>query len=206
MYYTAFITGLALTASLIAAIGAQSAFVLRQGLRGEHVPAIVMFCSAMDFILVAIGVMGVATLIGDAPTLARALTLGGSLFLFWYAIKSFRSAFQPRALVAGNELSRKPLRAVMVQAAGLTLLNPHVYLDTVLLLGSMGARQPVEARMWFVGGAAVASGAWFSTLGFGARLLAPLFARARAWQVLDVVVGITMLILASGLMWRVFNI
>lgn|SRR5690606_10945823 len=205
MYYTAFITGLALTASLIAAIGAQSAFVLRQGLRREHVPAIVMFCSAMDFILIGVGVMGVATLIGDAPTLARALTLGGALFLLWYATKSFRSAFQPRALVAGTDQSRKPLRAVMVQAAGLTLLNPHVYLDTVLLLGSIGARQPVEARMWFVSGAAVASGAWFSTLGFGARLLAPLFAKARAWQVLDIVVGCTMLILASGLLWRVFT-
>lgn len=205
MYYTAFITGLALTASLIAAIGAQSAFVLRQGLRREHVPAIVMFCSAMDFILVGVGVMGVATLIGEAPTLARVLTLGGALFLLWYATKSFRSALQPRALVAGADQTRKPLRAVMVQAAGLTLLNPHVYLDTVLLLGSIGARQPVEARMWFVSGAAVASGAWFSTLGFGARLLAPLFAKARAWQVLDVVVGVTMLILASGLFWRVFT-
>ena len=121
----------------------------------------------------------------------------GSAFLIWYGIKALRRALLPQSLrvAAGNEpLS---LGNAMAQAAGFTLLNPHVYLDTVLLMGSIGTRQPPDMRIWFVGGAACASGMWFTTLGFGARLLAPIFARPRAWQVLDSVVGLTMLVLAT---------
>ena len=204
MQWSAFITGLALSASLIVAIGAQNAFVLRQGIRREYVLPIVMFCAAADFVLIAAGVAGVATVIDDAPLLTSVLTAGGALFLSWYAVRSFRSALTPRGLHATQGNESRSLRYVMAQAAGFTFLNPHVYLDTILLLGSIGARQPVDARVWFVGGAAVASGAWFSSLGFGARLLAPLFAKPMAWRVLDFLIGVTMVALVVALLMQAF--
>jgi L-lysine exporter family protein LysE/ArgO len=197
MHWSVFTTGFALGATLIIAIGAQNAFVLRQGLRREHIAAIVAFCVIADVILMAVGVAGLANVLGAAPALTSALTLGGAVFLSWYGIQALRRAFRPQSLQAAEGNRSMPLRAVLAQAAGFTLLNPHVYLDTVLLLGSVGARQPPDMRAWFVGGAALASGAWFSSLGFGARLLAPVFAKPRAWRALDTLVGITMLVLAA---------
>lgn len=202
MQWSAFITGLALSASLIVAIGAQNAFVLRQGLRREHVLAIVVFCASADFLLIGVGVSGVAAVLGDSPVLTSVLTGGGAIFLTWYGVQAFRNAFRPRHLEAGQEGGQRTLRSILAQAAGFTFLNPHVYLDTILLLGSIGARQPVDARIWFIGGAAVASGAWFSSLGFGARLLAPLFAKPSAWRVLDFVIGVTMLALVIMLVMQ----
>ena len=196
MFGSAFTTGFALSATLIIAIGAQNAFVLRQGIRKEHVAPIVAFCAIADLLLIAVGVAGLAGILGDSPTLVALLTIAGSAFLVWYGIRALQRALLPQSLraAAGNEpLS---LANAMAQAAGFTLLNPHVYLDTVLLMGSIGTRQPADMRIWFVGGAACASGVWFTTLGFGARLLAPIFARPRAWQVLDTLVGLTMLSLA----------
>jgi L-lysine exporter family protein LysE/ArgO len=196
MFGSAFTTGFALSATLIIAIGAQNAFVLRQGIRKEHVAPIVAFCAIADLLLIAVGVAGLADILGDSPTLVALLTIAGSAFLVWYGIRALQRALLPQSLraAAGNEpLS---LANAMAQAAGFTLLNPHVYLDTVLLMGSIGTRQPADMRIWFVGGAACASGVWFTTLGFGARLLAPIFARPRAWQVLDTLVGLTMLFLA----------
>jgi L-lysine exporter family protein LysE/ArgO len=197
MHWSVFTTGFALGATLIIAIGAQNAFVLRQGLRREHIAAIVAFCVIADVILMAVGVAGLANVLGAAPVLTSALTLGGAVFLSWYGIQALRRAFRPQSLQAAEGNRSMPLRAVLAQAAGFTLLNPHVYLDTVLLLGSVGARQPPDMRAWFVGGAALASGAWFSSLGFGARLLAPVFAKPRAWRALDTLVGVTMLVLAA---------
>jgi L-lysine exporter family protein LysE/ArgO len=196
MFGSAFTTGFALSATLIIAIGAQNAFVLRQGIRKEHVAPIVAFCALADLLLIGAGVAGLASVLGNSPTLVALLTAAGSVFLVWYGIRALRRASLPQSLraAAGNEpLS---LGGAMAQAAGFTLLNPHVYLDTVLLMGSIGTRQPPDMRVWFVGGAACASGVWFTTLGFGARLLAPVFARPRAWQVLDTIVGLTMLALA----------
>jgi L-lysine exporter family protein LysE/ArgO len=194
----AFTTGFAFSATLIIAIGAQNSFVLRQGLRREHVVAIVAFCALADLALISAGVAGLAKVLGGAPSLTMALTIAGTLFLTWYGLRAVRRAFQPQALRADGG-ARVSLRGAVAQAAAFTFLNPHVYLDTVLLMGSVGARQPADARLWFVGGAALASGAWFTALGFGARLLAPLFSRPRAWQVLDILVGATMLALAAGL-------
>jgi L-lysine exporter family protein LysE/ArgO len=196
MLGSAFTTGFALGATLIIAIGAQNAFVLRQGIRKEHVAPIVAFCAIADLLLIGAGVAGLASILWDSPTLVALLTIAGSAFLIWYGIRALQRALLPQSLraAAGNEpLS---LGNAMTQAAGFTLLNPHVYLDTVLLMGSIGTRQPPDLRIWFVGGAACASGVWFTTLGFGARLLAPIFAKPRAWQVLDTVVGLTMLFLA----------
>jgi L-lysine exporter family protein LysE/ArgO len=202
MTRSAFTTGLLLGATLIMAIGAQNAFVLRQGLRREHVLCIVLFCVAADVMLMSVGVAGLAGLLGEAPALTMLLTIGGAVFLGWYGVRSLWNAVRPRALQAAEGTRQLPLRAVMAQAAGFTFLNPHVYLDTVLLLGSIGANQPAAARVWFVGGATLASLSWFSALGFGARLLAPLFAKRRAWQVLDILVGLTMLAIATALVRR----
>jgi L-lysine exporter family protein LysE/ArgO len=200
MLRTAFTTGFALSATLIIAIGAQNAFVLRQGLRREHVTAIVVFCALADLLLITAGVAGLASVLGDAPTLTALLTIAGSAFLLWYGIRALRRALRPQSLQVAGGTEPVSLRIAMAQAAGFTLLNPHVYLDTVLLMGSIGARQPSEMRMWFVGGAACASCLWFATLGFCARLLGPIFAHPRAWQVLDTLVGLTMIVLAAVLM------
>jgi L-lysine exporter family protein LysE/ArgO len=148
-------------------------------------------------LLIGAGVAGLAGILGDSPTLVALLTIAGSAFLVWYGIRALRRAFFPQSLRAAVGNEPLSLANAMAQAAGFTLLNPHVYLDTVLLMGSIGTRQPPDMRIWFVGGAACASGMWFTTLGFGARLLAPIFARPRAWQVLDSVVGLTMLFLAA---------
>ena len=196
MFGSAFTTGFALSATLIIAIGAQNAFVLRQGIRKEHVAPIVAFCAIADLLLIAVGVAGLAGILGDSPTLVALLTIAGSAFLVWYGIRALQRALLPQSLRAAGGSESLSLANAMAQAAGFTLLNPHVYLDTVLLMGSIGTRQPADLRIWFVGGAACASGVWFTTLGFGARLLAPIFARPRAWQVLDTLVGLTMLFLA----------
>ena len=201
----AFSTGFILCATLIVAIGAQNAFVLRQGLRREHVLPIVIFCAMADLALIAAGVSGLAALLGQAPTLTLLLTAGGVVFLTWYGIGALRRALTPQPLSApGTPSTAAPnatsnLGSALTRVAGFTFLNPHVYLDTVLLMGSIGARQAPDARVWFIGGAACASCVWFTALGFGARLLAPLFARPRAWQALDALIGMTMLVLAASL-------
>lgn len=190
--FPVFVQGLVLSLGLIVAIGAQNAFVLRQGLRREHVGAVVLFCALADAILIAAGVMGMAQALGERPDIARMLAWAGVVFLTvygWQALQRARHASQLRAETSGAGLS---LAGAMAQLAAFTLLNPHVYLDTVLLVGSIGAQQTASMRPWFVAGAAVASTCWFVLLGFGARWLAPWFARPRAWQILDALIGLTM--------------
>ena len=195
MPISAFTTGFVLCATLIIAIGAQNAFVLRQGLRREHVLIIVAFCALADLLLIGAGVAGVAQVLGQAPRLTFVLTGAGTLFLAWYGIRALARARAASTMNVAEGTRRISVRNAVAQAAGFTFLNPHVYLDTVLLMGSIGARQPSDLRFWFVGGAAAASGAWFTTLGFGARLLRPVFRTPRAWQVLDTLIGLTMLAL-----------
>jgi len=195
-------TGFVLGLALIVAIGAQNAFVLRQGLRREHVGAIVALCAVLDALLMLAGVAGLAQLLGTRPALALALTAGGALFLAAYGLRALWRARQPDALQAAAGAQPLGLRAALLQTLGFTLLNPHVYLDTVLLLGSLGAQQPGAAKWVFAAGAAASSAAWFTVLGYGARWLAPWFARPRAWQLLDQGIGITMLALAAGLAWQ----
>ena len=199
-----FMQGLALSFGLIVAIGAQNAFVLRQGLRREHVGAIVLFCAVADAVLVAAGVLGMAQALGERPGLARALALAGAVFLAYYAVVALRRARQPQQLQAAQGIASLGQGAAIAQAAAFTLLNPHVYLDTVLLVGSIGAQQPAGLRAWFIAGASVASLCWFVLLGYGARWLAPVFARPRAWRVLDSLIGLTMAVLAALLLRHVF--
>ena len=190
---------------LIVAIGAQNAFVLRQGLRREHVGSVVAFCAVADALLITAGVFGMAQALGDRPMLARGLALGGAAFLAVYGWRALQRARQISALdvtASGQTLSRG---AALAQAAAFTLLNPHVYLDTVLLVGSIGAQQPAPFQAWFAAGASTASLLWFSALGFGARWLAPWFARPRAWQVLDGLIGLTMWVLSALLVRHVVS-
>jgi len=199
---TAFLNGLFMSLVLIVAIGAQNAYVLRQGLRREHVSAVVLFCAVSDAVLISAGVAGMAQALQGRPMLATALAALGALFLGGYGLRALwrsRATGALRTVTQGGSLSRT---AVLAQAAGFTLLNPHVYLDTVLLVGSTGAQYAGSLKGWFVAGSALASALWFSALGYGARLLAPVFARPRAWQMLDALIGGTMLVLAALLARR----
>lgn len=200
-----FSQGLALSFGLIVAIGAQNAFVLRQGLRREHVGLVVLFCCVADAVLIATGVFGMAKVLGDRPILANLLALAGIVFLVWYGWQAFKRLQQSNELHAGLENGGLRRGAAIANAAAFTFLNPHVYLDTVLLIGSVGAQQPAVLRAWFVIGASSASIAWFSLLGLGARWLAPWFAKPRAWQVLDGVIGLTMWTLAVLLIHQVWR-
>lgn len=191
-----FVQGLVLSLGLIVAIGAQNAFVLRQGLRREHVGSIVLFCAVADAALIAAGVFGMAQALGDRPRVAQVLALAGSAFLAWYGVQALRRALRPQRLVAAQGGASFGRAAALTQAVAFTVLNPHVYLDTVLLVGSIGAQQPDAMRPWFVAGASAGSAGWFVLLGYGARWLAPWFARPRAWQMLDSLIGVTMLSLA----------
>ncbi|WP_428030959.1 LysE/ArgO family amino acid transporter [Ancylobacter sp.] len=196
-----FATGFLLSAALIIAIGAQNLFVLRQGLRREHVGAIVLFCGTADALLIGAGVAGVGAFLAALPQLTTLLALGGAGFLGWYGIAALRRMAAPDAMAVSEARGMTLTRALMA-TAGFTLLNPHVYLDTVLLMGAAGSAQPEAARGFFVAGAALASFTWFAALGYGARLLRPLFARPAAWRVLDAGVGIVMLALAASLVAR----
>jgi L-lysine exporter family protein LysE/ArgO len=196
----AFLNGFLLSAALIVAIGAQNAFVLRQGLRREHVGPIVAFCALADVALMAAGVAGLGAALDQVPKLTTALTLGGAAFLGWYGVSALRRAIRSAdALTAEENGEALSLGAALARTAGFTLLNPHVYLDTVLLVGAVGAAQAPGGQAAFVAGAGVASASWFALLGYGARLLAPLFRRRSAWRVLDALVGATMLALATTL-------
>lgn len=189
------LAGLLTGLSLIVAIGAQNAYVLRQGLIRSHVGAVVLVCAVSDLALIFAGVSGIGAIVAGAPWLIQVVRWFGVGFLLWYAASALRRAWRAESLQAGDGVESR-LRAVG-RAVALTWLNPHVYLDTVLLLGSIANAH--AGRWWFAVGAGLASVLWFSGIGFGARLLAPLLARPRAWQVLDVLIAATMVFVATKL-------
>jgi L-lysine exporter family protein LysE/ArgO len=191
-------SGFALGGSLIVAIGAQNAFILRQGLIRAHVFVLCLICALSDAILIGAGVGGLGTAVSQSPLLISVVTLGGALFLGTYAFMAFRRAARPGAMVSGAPESLG-LKAAVLTCLAFTFLNPHVYLDTVLLLGSLSAAFEGAERTAYGLGAATASFVWFFGLGYGARFLAPLFARPAAWRVLDVIIGTVMSLLALGL-------
>ncbi|ATQ41262.1 LysE/ArgO family amino acid transporter [Caulobacter mirabilis] len=200
-----FFKGFALAAALIMAIGAQNMFVLRQGLRREHVGAIVLFCATADALLITAGVLGLGALLSLVPNLALTLTLGGAAFLTWYGLSAFRRALGSGAMVLATQPTVSLGRA-LAGTAGFTFLNPHVYLDTVVLMGTVGSAQPASAQPVFILGAAAASLSWFAALGYGARFLAPVFTKPKAWKVLDLFVGVTMFCLAGGLVLKAMSL
>jgi L-lysine exporter family protein LysE/ArgO len=192
---SAVVPGLLTGLSLIVAIGAQNAFVLRQGLRRDRVGAVVLVCMLSDVVLIAAGVAGIGALVDRAGFVIDVVRWLGVVFLLWYGVGSLRRAAHPGGLAADVRRSQK----VVMTAVLLTWLNPHVYLDTVLLLGSIANTHGPSGRWWFALGAGAASVLWFTGLGYGARLAAPLLARPAAWRVLDVLIGITMLVIAARL-------
>ena len=196
MIWPAFLQGFALSFGLIVAIGPQNAFVLRQGLRREHVGIVVLVCALSDAVLITAGVFGMAEILNESVWLAYSLALAGAAFLAWYGWKALKRIQSPGQLFADNCDQSVARRAAVLQAAAFTLLNPHVYLDTVLLAGGLGAQQPAHLQGWFVAGATGASAVWFSAIGFGARWLAPWFERPNAWRILDGIIGLTMWVLA----------
>jgi L-lysine exporter family protein LysE/ArgO len=195
-----FVQGFFTSAALIVAIGAQNAFVLRQGLKREHVLAVVLVCALSDVLLISLGVAGLGTLVQRDPLLLAVARWGGAGFLAIYGLSAARRALAGERLAAGSSapLSR---RAAVLACLGFTYLNPHCWLDTVVLVGSLSA-QHGQARWTFGAGAAAASGVWFVALGYGARLLAPLFAKPAAWRVLDGAIAAVMWSLALTLVLR----
>ena len=195
MVLSVFLTGLGSAAALIVAIGAQNAFVLRQGLRREHVLAVVAICVASDAVLIAAGVAGIGTLVKAAPLALQIVRWAGFAFLLGYADFAAIRAVRPGTLTAATA-GGGPLTAAIGTCLAITWLNPHVYLDTILLLGSLSATHGDPGRWVFGAGAATASLLWFGVLGFGARFAAPLFARPMSWRILDAGIAVLMVVLA----------
>ena len=200
------IEGFGLGAGLIIAIGAQNAYVLRQGLRRQHVFAVASLCFLIDCLLIALGAGGFASLLQAVPSLPGIAAWGGALFLAGYSLRAFAAALHPGRLEAADGAGQSAgLKAAAATALALSLLNPHVYLDTVILLGGLAAQYSGSDRMAFALGAMLASGIWFYGLGFGARRLAPFFASPKAWRLLDAFVGCVMAALAAGLVLEQLN-
>ncbi len=189
-------SGLGLGLSLIVAIGAQNAFVLRQGIRREHVGVVVALCMAADALLILGGTAGIGALVSRFPLALDVLRWGGAAYLAWWAVRSFVSALRPSSLTAEAPRSRG---SVVATTLALTFLNPHVYLDTVVLLGSLANQHGPDARWVFVAGAVVSSLVWFTALGYGARALSGVLDSPRTWRVVDLVIGVMMLALALNL-------
>lgn len=194
----AYIAGFALGFSLILAIGAQNAFVLRQGLRNAHVFAVCLACALSDAVLIAAGVAGFGALAQAVPGLEGVMRFGGAAFLLWYGARTLWAAWKGGEVLEAGE-GKAGLRAALLTCLALTWLNPHVYLDTVVLLGSVSAQY--ADKLGFGAGAVSASFVFFFALGYGARVLAPVFRRPGSWRVLDLIVGLTMWAIAGKLIW-----
>jgi L-lysine exporter family protein LysE/ArgO len=197
-FSSAAIEGFLLGASLIVAIGAQNAFVLRQGLQRRHVFWVALVCAVSDAVLIAAGVAGLGSLVRQVPAVLTAVTVLGVVFLVAYGALAARRAWEGEALAA-SAVEGQTLGAALATCLTFTFLNPHVYLDTVVLIGAVSARHAPPANAAFGIGAALSSAVWFFGLAYGARLIAPLFARRRAWQILDGLIAIVMWAIAARL-------
>lgn len=191
----ALLKGFGMGGSLIMAIGSQNAFVLSNAIKNQNIGAMVLVCVALDTFLIWSGVWGLGALIQEYPQLITLATWGGATFLALYGTYALQRALKPSALTT-QELKPMAVKTTVVTLLALSLLNPHVYLDTVVLLGSVGGQLPAPQSWWFALGASLASLCWFITLGWGGRLLAPWFANPKSWQILDLIVASTMWILA----------
>jgi L-lysine exporter family protein LysE/ArgO len=187
--------GLLTGLSLIVAIGAQNAFVLKSGIEGHvrTVLPIVLVCALSDAVLILSGVAGIGALVQGAPVALLIIRIVGATFLIGYGLLAVRRVFHPHELDANAGKAAPSVRVATLTAIALTWLNPHVYLDTLLLLGSIANRQGANERWWFAAGAILASFLWFGALGFGARFLRPIFVRRRSWQILDAGIAVVMI-------------
>ncbi|MEB0139586.1 LysE/ArgO family amino acid transporter [Undibacterium sp. CCC2.1] len=197
-----FFKGMSLSAGLILSIGSQNAHVLRIGIRREHVGLTVLICILCEAVLILFGVAGMGSLISRHPAALDAARFGGAAFLTWYGWRAWRAAWQAQTLRADPRGLKLDRRTASLAVLAVTLLNPHVYLDTVILLGAVAAQQGLLGQYWFAAGAICNAVVWFLALGFGARWLAPLFALPRAWQILDVGVAVLMWGLALNLLFH----
>ncbi|MDU4253809.1 LysE/ArgO family amino acid transporter [Pseudomonas sp.] len=197
--WQSYLNGVLVAAGLIIAIGAQNAFVLAQSLRREHHLSVAALCVLCDAILVSAGVFGLAKILAENPTLLAIARWGGVAFLSWYGVKALRRAIAPEAMSDATQTGPRSRRTVLLAALAVTLLNPHVYLDTVLLIGSLGAQQAAPGA--YAMGAASASLLWFFTLALGAAWLAPWLARPATWRLVDLMVAVMMLGMAAQLVF-----
>jgi L-lysine exporter family protein LysE/ArgO len=191
--------GLSLGFSLIVAIGAQNAFVLKQGIRKEHTFAVAALCSLIDVALIVAGTLGLGSVIASIPLLLRAITFLGALFVAWYGVQAFIRVFRPNAILTDTGGEPLSLKTTVTTLLLLSLLNPHVYLDTVLLVGGISSRHPLPDRYFFTAGACGASILWFFALSYGAGFLAPLFAKKITWKIFDFLIGVIMVVMCVQL-------
>ena len=188
-----FTKGFLVSGGLIMAIGAQNAFVLKQGLLKQHIGSIIVICFLCDVLLMSAGVLGLGYVLERVPSLSKILAVLGATFLLWYGFNSLKSAWRGTSHLAVQDTSQQKTRhQLMAMALAITLLNPHVYLDTVVIIGGVGGTLSSVEKPWFLFGSLVASIVWFTSLGYGSRLLTPLFAKPRTWQWLDAGIGIMM--------------
>jgi L-lysine exporter family protein LysE/ArgO len=200
--FAVFAKGFATSAALIIAIGAQNAFVLRQGLKREHVFTVALICALSDAFLISLGVAGVGKFVQETPVLLTIARYGGAAFLVAYGALALKRALAPTgdALIAAKGGEQMSLKQAVLACLAFTYLNPHCYLDTVVLLGSLSGQYEDGLRWYFGTGALAASVVWFFSLAYGARALAPLFAKPVAWRILDGVIAIVMFSIAVSLL------
>lgn len=193
--------GFAASLTLIVAIGAQNAYLLRLGVegRGRTLVTVILICAVSDAVLITAGVAGIGAVIEAAPAAVDVVRYLGAIFLISYGVLAARRAFNPVAMRVGSGPVEAPMKAIVLTTIALTWLNPHVYLDTVVLLGSIANQQGEGDRWWWALGAVTASFAWFFLLGYGARLLKPFFGKPAAWRVLDSLIALVMIGLGAGL-------
>ncbi|MDO4897088.1 MAG: LysE/ArgO family amino acid transporter [Moraxella sp.] len=205
--FTTVIQGFLVSFGLIVAIGAQNAYVLKQGLLKQHVFWVCLVCFLCDFTLLSLGVLGFGGLIDKSPTVKLTLAILGAVFLFWYGYRSFKSAYQGGENLSVDTTHHTPTtpKKAIATTLALTLLNPHVYLDTLVLVGTIASPLNFTQKYAFLVGAVGASALWFFGLGYGARLLIPLFKKEKTWQLLDAFIGIIMWAIGFGLLKYAFN-
>ncbi len=194
-----FLKGFIVTISLIVAIGAQNAYILKLGLLKQHIFKAVLFCSLSDLLLISAGVFGLGFIIKGNQLFINIIAIIGIVFLCFYAFMSFKSALKNESLKIDDEVKTNPLKQVLTMLFVFTYLNPHTYLDTVLLIGGIGANIQNNLQVYFLLGAVLGSFTWFLSLGYGARVLIPLFKKPITWKILDISIGFFMLYIAYGL-------
>lgn len=189
-----FIEGFLMGAGLIIAIGAQNAFVLKQGIIGKHRSVVALICALSDALLITVGIAGMGYIFSSHPLVTRTVSIGGAVYLAWFAFRCFRSAIKGELMdINSYGNSSISIRNIIITTLALTYLNPHVYLDTVVMLGGFGAARPPEIRPFFGFGAVTASFVWFFALAYSGKIIAPIFKKQAAWRILDSIIGIVMI-------------
>jgi len=202
-----FIQGLLISGGLIVAIGAQNAYLLRQGLLGQKVYYACAVCFLCDALLISLGILGVSTVLQQAPFFLNVLALVGAVFLYWYGLSSFIRAYKGNSHldIQKSVVEEQPVAKLVLTTLAITLLNPHVYLDTLVIIGGIGGTLGTQEKHWFLFGSIVASFIWFFGLGYASKKLIPFFASNKTWVILDSIIGVVMCWIATGLVMFVYR-